>query len=747
MKKTLAPVFIFLATIFLTFFISSCRNLLDGSNLREELEKKVDYIKSPDVSIQLIGEQGTVSPSGIQTNKATDRIPLFFSAYPDYQFIKWVIIDPKTNQPFEDETAANEIGVFDDCEKANTVFTLNKIVDHVLTLKAICAERPTPLTTAPLYNPSGVNRDTRIQIMFDHKISEESIYYTAEELEVDILKVLAKQPHNKYDVHFLFDGDAPPPSNVFDITVANKIYGFYLTDRLLNNKRNSDSITYKNIKIIAINNNKNENLLSHYEKPYFEGADLLIIPTKTGNSSVPEFSQPLVSIENFFYFYSYENENGETITTDKKITMAEPEKWNYHVNNTTDTTNPEIKSIKITNVTGTPLPENRLTAIPVTLSDRKLYIDTEVTDANLDETFTITLNKLYDEFGSMLANQTTTSLSASYTSMTDTKQDAVFKSAIDLSDLADGIYRVTLSFTDKTGNKTEKTGAIFKLEKPIVTFEYDSSTNILTATADTWTNSAPDLKWQLKSPTLTKTISATKSYNSSTGKYKVQLTNASVYSAIILKQYDENSNVLSFPYTMPTQITDFSVVRNPEHPNTQLDLSWTTPVSNAGTTKIMYSISDISNATVSSTKNISNLTPGKEYHIWIVQEIKNSSTSSTIGSTISRLITKESCYTAPNAVTGLASTSEPTSITISWTKPTGNFTGYAIYYIANNSRIPRRLLYIEDPSATSYTISNLSTRTKYAISIQSYYIDKTNISLPQSIEAETYPILVPFPLK
>ena len=97
----------------------------------------------------------------------------------------------------------------------------------------------------------------------------------------------------------------------------------------------------------------------------------------------------------------------------------------------------------------------------------------------------------------------------------------------------------------KTGNKTEKTGAIFKLEKPIVTFEYDSSTNILTATADTWTNSAPDLKWQLKSPTLTKTISATKYYNSSTGKYKVQLTNASVYSEVIQNAIRNGEIVMS----------------------------------------------------------------------------------------------------------------------------------------------------------------------------------------------------------
>lgn len=752
MRKNFTPMLILkIVLLFATATLfSSCKDLLDASSLKDEIEKKVEYINSQDVEILVISKQGSVTPNQKLTKKATDRIKLYFSAYPDFQFIKWAIIDPKTGKPFENMAESNSIGTFENCASSETTFTLNKAIDSTVTITPICAERPQVLTRFPVYKPAGVYRDSRIEIMFDHDINSSSTYYDKENYEAEI--------RASDDRLIRKSGFAPRYIPTYLESEGNH-YGYRLEIKLL------DAIidtVFKNIEIRDINN---KNLLEHFAAPFWEDNSTLIIPAK---KTLPIGTQLIVSIENFFYNYPYIDDYGNE--QQAKVFMAEPAKWNYVVNNDVDTEAPTVFPVYISNkspITSVPNtiiePDpNNLSTTPH-LKDGKLYILAKVEDKKSGpaNTFSVTCNK-YDstlttttEVNRKTLNYTNKISSTIYACGTAEKPQA-----IDFSDLDDGFYQAVFSFSDNSGNTfgiyVDPTTydripillptAAFRLDtsgpENTVTFENNSSTNTLTASwTPTWDYSSS--KWSYNNTTASATVSGT-SIKTAT------LSNSSSYSQISLKQYDDVENERIFTYEKPTLKT-FTVKQNSSSPTKKIDVSWEYPDSTENLTgvEIYYgTTNNYKNATLINTTlvssgttkyELSNLTPGTKYYVWLVPYYRFATTDKTKGNALSKNILEPvSCYAKTSPVTNLTGSSRLGSVTLSWTKPEGNVVGYKISYYKTpaKSELLSRPIAIIDTASTSYLIQNLNLSTSYDFVVTAYS-DDDNISSGSQITIKT----------
>lgn len=745
MRKNFTPMLILkIVLLFATATLfSSCKDLLDASSLKEEIEKKVEYINSQDVEILVISKQGSVTPNQKLTKKATDRIKLYFSAYPDFQFIKWAIIDPKTGKPFENMAESNAIGTFENCASSETTFTLNKAIDSTVTITPICAERPQVLTRFPVYKPAGVYRDSRIQIMFDHDINRSSTYYDKVNYAAEI-----KANDNR------LTGLSATKYTAYYFESEGNRYGYSISVR--KSDKVSDTV-FKNIEIRDINN---KNLLEHFGAPVWEDDSTLIIPA---NKSLPSGTQLIVSIENFFYDYPYVDDYGHE--QQAKVFMAEPAKWNYIVNNNVDSVAPKVTDISISNKTPmttqswptTPNP-NTPSSTP-TLKDGKLYLRATVEDIDSGPSndFVITYEHLYDSSLNAIS-QNSASLLIPYSTIKSATTTTCGTSnsnpqVIDFSNLKDGFYKAIFKFVDNAGNtyKDSTSGnsptIAFRLDtsgpENTVTFENNSSTNTLTASwTPTWDYSSS--KWNYNNTTASATVSGT------TSKKTTSLGNSSSYSKISLNQYDDVENERIFTYEKPTLKT-FTVKQNSSSPTKKIDVSWEYPDSTEnlpgvriyyGTTNNYQSALLIDTMLVSSgtTKyELSNLTPGTKYYVWLVPYYEFTTSDKLNGTTISKNILEPvSCYAKTSPVTNLTGSSRLGSVTLSWTKPAGNVVGYKISYYKTPAKVGLLPLPIAiiDTASTSYLIQNLNLSTSYDFVVTAYS-DDDNISSGSQITIKT----------
>ena len=172
-------------------------------------------------------------------------------------------------------------------------------------------------------------------------------------------------------------------------------------------------------------------------------------------------------------------------------------------------------------------------------------------------------------------------------------------------------------------------------------------------------------------------------------------------------------------------------------------LSWTNPDSNYSSIKIWYkthsSSSWTSKGTIepdSTTYDVSGLTVGTSYDFKVETLVSGEGvTYSNIGETSSASI--QNYYTKPNEPVGFAFTNRTaTSMTFSWTKPSGSFSGYKLYYKTGNNSYAVKTL---STSQTSYTLSGLSPATTYNVYLDTYVSSATNNSSSSEITKPTLP--------
>jgi hypothetical protein len=117
-----------------------------------------------------------------------------------------------------------------------------------------------------------------------------------------------------------------------------------------------------------------------------------------------------------------------------------------------------------------------------------------------------------------------------------------------------------------------------------------------------------------------------------------------------------------------------------------------------------------------SSYTITNLTPAKNYTVSLVANVANGSSASTTLSLV---------YTAPNAPTGLTFTSSTTtSITFSFTAPSGNISNYTVSAVdaSGNAITPQTF----NAPASSYTITGLAAGNLYTISLVATNVNATS---------------------
>lgn len=383
------------------------------------------------VKFNLTGSKGKFSPTkGEYECVKTYTYPLAFDPDSDYEFIRWEIFNTKTGKEVEngkyikiENPAENETSyVFVEELPANSTISL--------AVRPVVAERPQILSYSPLYVAEGVLKDSRIQLVFDYDMSEDSIYYTEDELKeltgVTLLKSTKK---------------------------SGKYYGY----------TKGGMTFFKNISFK--DNETYENRTGCFDEPYFASPRMLSVNTKKPNT-VENYSQILVTIEKDFF---YKIENGTE--KGRNVSMAGSKKWIYQVDDSVDIEKPKISDagsdIKVSVKTDRALTKHTLLSSSVSVPnvsastnfnrDKKLKLDIKVTDTGSGPSgsFILVLSRVQDEKYQTLSSPKTTRKSLSYQKVTNL--NGVFSKEIDLASivdggLSDGVYKVNFEFSDRSGN-------------------------------------------------------------------------------------------------------------------------------------------------------------------------------------------------------------------------------------------------------------------------------------------------------
>ena len=406
--------------------LSSCDNFLKGAQTRIQLEKAIDYANAATYPIYVTysDSPGVVkSPAGGQANKKeTDVFTVSFEPFPDYEFLNWKIIDGNTNR----EIPNGEYLLLESTTDSETQCTFVKKPLHnvvKLCLVPVLTERPQILSYAPVLTSNMSLRDSSIQVVFDHDMDESSIYYTQEELN---------QLMQELGIH---DVNHPHLKSI-TINGQKKYYGYHF----------GDGVFFKNISIL--NNSTGENLADCYTAPVFETPRLLTIKPDE-NQLPPDFQQILINLNrNFFYTQD-----------EKQICMSGSKKWIYQVNNERDENGPEIitKDPKVKLYVGDTLEElpviawndlysSKKSIIISKNNSHKLYLDILLKDEGCG---------LSPSFELALYNSTTNEeIRKTIDFQRVSIWDASFTGQIDLGELDESIYAVSLYFKDRRGKET-----------------------------------------------------------------------------------------------------------------------------------------------------------------------------------------------------------------------------------------------------------------------------------------------------
>ncbi len=446
---------ILLLSLTLGLSLISCNNFLKAEEVKNDIEQHIAYANAPSykILIDYEGKTGAVkAPAGAETNKkVSDSFNVIFEPSADYEFINWKIIDSVTKKEYKN-------GEYLELESLTDPETQCKFIKEPeasiqLCLYAVVAERPYVLSKTPLYSATRSLRDATIQVMFDKKMDEGSIYFDSK--EIDELKI--KYKLNDDDFSYI------------NPTKKEKCWCYKY-----------DGNTY--FKNITITNYKtNANINERFNAPVLNNYILTI----TANTKNPpaSFSQILVTIEKDFYY---------TVGT-KPVAMGRSEKWNYQVNDKTDLLPPNINTCNIglgqkTNESGDFIElENQLTSASTCpansgvkfIQNKKIYLDFEVTDddGTIPPTFDVIIKKVKDSNYNSIQNSSVEDFPPiEYLSAGG--KEGKFYGPVDLSVLDDGVYSMYLKITDSSNHSCTYPATPQNVEEPTSKFYFCLDTSV-----------------------------------------------------------------------------------------------------------------------------------------------------------------------------------------------------------------------------------------------------------------------------
>lgn len=641
---------------------TACENFSSGSNVVNDINSKIDYEKSTRFSVTVAPsntQHGAVtSTTNIANCRVTDAIKIEFSSFPDYCFTHWeVVVAGKVDTKGEYVTIAN-------LRSNSTTAVFKKVpLGGMLQIVPVCELRPRITSIKP--DTDDEFRDSPIKVRFTQRMNENSIYFSDTELnQIPGITEIRQEKGKKYGY------------------VKNGV------------------LYFKNITII--NERTGASILDYYQMPYFESGKTLIIPTKKGVEApragweiTVEISNnmfytangydiPLLSSQNGFYGTNSSTDNEAPSLEIYAPKLQEDAAWGYTPKAGSVRAygamlgfDPSRDSSKITTIepyTGSYASqqfdkeyftaETKNAALASYVRDRIIYVKAQTIDTgSRPEMIGMVLERLdsYISTGKVYEDAVKLPMIASGTTGT--------VSSGEVADFTSD-YAAAIDFTDKTLYPDGIYKALF--------FARDKNGNISYDVTD-----------------------VSKKENPAYGKFYYFI-------------FDGESPVISQPqFSVPTTTEIKPQWGNPTAANITKDYRGVVvQYKNATDEEYGSPLSGITSATT--TRTIDGLTAGTFYDVKIFA-------SDWYGNSSNAYVFRESTLPNPvnlNLVTGQAYSG--TTLTLTWDKPEGNYSGTRFYYNTQNSNSTSKgaqTFYTRatDETLQTATISDLTAGTTYYI--------------------------------
>ncbi len=371
MKKNLLLCF----PLFIALTFTSCDNFLNGNNIRQQLEKQIEYNNTEPYTVYVDAQKDTgiiTKPAGGEADlKPGDTFNLSFNPDTSYQFIKWQVYDAATGETIDNDTYLK----IEEPDKIDTTCTFVNIPENEdieLAIYAVVAKRPQIFLSKPTYQETGSPAFSDIQVFFDQfNMDPNCIYYTEEEMKE------LKETLNLQDSDFL-QGD--------ETLCGGRYYGY---------KKNGNKF-FKNIQIIN-SNVSDENMAKYFFDPYWTkepnaiGGSTLVI--QTAYPPPPKGETLYVSLNKNFCYYK----------DGIQVKLLETKAWTYKIALTSNDKTPPKSVSKAYDAIRVKI-DNEYTLLPISKNPQTLPPKTipEVSASVITLSFRF---EATDEGGSGLANR------------------------------------------------------------------------------------------------------------------------------------------------------------------------------------------------------------------------------------------------------------------------------------------------------------------------------------------------------
>lgn len=731
----------------------------------------------PDVKITINGgEHGLATVSGDVIYKLGESNHIEYKTDAAYAFIRWQLINSNTGIEIPRDEKAND-GSYIYVQSSNLnsekmdfiVKDLPKESDNVkFEFTPVVVERPQIISNTPI-NGTAVLKDTTVQVIFDYSMSEDSIYYT--ENEIGLLKTKLQLDDNYKRLN---QADEVIAELLKDNTTG-RYYGY----------KNDSEIVYKNISIVSCDSN-NSNIIDCFDPPYFDTArktlSLKVHRNAAKEVAIPNYTQILVAInENMFY----EHEG-------KNVTLNGSKKWIYQVNDQTDKAaptcvsggDPVMKIIKSPSES-VPMPDiSTFTEIQASDIDstgvlingkrvpyytgNNVSLDFNITDGDgsgIDSTFILKCTQLYNDKYTKLTSGPVYTVRVPSNSIGKTaKYTGTIQNVY--NQLGSGIYSVEFIFSDVCGNELS-----WAPSSPWVLCIDKTSPNMDKTVLDITSDEEGTLKFDVDSTDFIDykefdyryceyggTLSpdwAIQPAKDANGDVKLTGLKAGTQYKFVLHFIDyagNKSGLKGFytPYTIPAKPQNVTVAQGSDGISAIITCKKPS-VGNCSKIEILYKTEEeadsesawkIANAITSNSGSVtvSNLTKGKTYQFKIRSYDSESKLYSYPYTNNNEL---PSIKTVPNMPSSISTNfnAYTNKGIVSWGLPSsGNYSGFKVYCSTSSDfSSANTISATKDKNTTSHEFTSLVPGTYYYTKVEAYYGSETNVSSPKIKNTWTCP--------
>ena len=190
---------------------TSCDNFLQGTDVKEEITKSIEYNNAPSyaINVEALAGTGTIKTpaTGEVTKKVTDTFTIRFEPAENHKFIKWEAVVKGMSTG---EKAADYI-TFEDSESLETKVTFKKASSKTIVLRPVCPE----YISVKEFNLSAADKaypkDSTVILTFNKPIAEDCINKISLLIpgleEGDDYRSYFKEPQLKNDNQVIFYAD------------------------------------------------------------------------------------------------------------------------------------------------------------------------------------------------------------------------------------------------------------------------------------------------------------------------------------------------------------------------------------------------------------------------------------------------------------------------------------------------------------------------------------------------------------